>query len=190
MMKKCLFWALMASLTAALAACGGKKKSDDIITQPVIKVTPKAPERMPEFSKSYDVDWIGRVYRVTVHRQPADSLPVVKDETGQKYVDNAIAVVVSRQDGSVFFKRTFTKADFLQYLDADYSNTGVLEGFVFSKADGDWLEFAASVSHPYTDEYIPLLVRLSRMGDLAFKRDSSLDTMSDMAASSDEEDDF
>jgi hypothetical protein len=51
-----------------------------------------------------------------------------------------------------------------------------LEGLVFDKAEGDWLEFAASVSHPQTDEYIPLIVRLSRMGEISIKRDSQMDT--------------
>ncbi len=47
---------------------------------------------------------------------------------------------------------------------------------MFDKADGDWLEFAASVCHPQTDEYIPLVVRLSRMGELSVRRDTQLDT--------------
>ena len=170
--------ALMVCLLAALTACGGKKKSDDIIAQRVTKVTPKAPERMQDYTDQRDVQWIGRTYHVAVHRQPADSLPMVKDETGQKYVDNTISVAVSRSDGSVFFSRRFTKADFMQHLDADYAKTGVFEGLVFDRADGDWLLFAASVCHPHTDEYIPLVVRLSRMGVVEIQRDTQLDTSS------------
>ena len=47
---------------------------------------------------------------------------------------------------------------------------------VFDKVDGDWLVFAASVGHPQTDEYIPLVIRLSRMGELVIKRDVQMDT--------------
>ena len=175
-MKKSLFMVLATGLLLSLVACGEKKKREDIITQRVEKVKPQGPERMQEYSDSREVAWIGKQYKVNVHRQPADSLPMVKDETGQKFVDNVISVSVYRADGSKFYGRQFTKADFLNYLDDDYSKTGILEGLVFDKADGDWLEFAASVCHPHTDEYIPLVVRLSRMGELAIQRDTQMDT--------------
>ena len=101
-----------------------------------------------------------------------DTLIAIYGETGQKFVDNVITLSVGRADGSIFYSKTFSKASFSDYLDADYRQTGILEGFVFDKADGDWLVFAASVCHPQTDEYIPLVVRLSRMGELSIKRDS------------------
>ena len=63
-----------------------------------------------------------------------------------------------------------------QYLDNDFNKTGVFEGLVFDKTDGDWLVFAASVGHPQSDEYIPLIIRLSRMGVLTIARDTQMDT--------------
>lgn len=179
-MTKSLFVVMATGMILSVVACGEKKKSEDIITQRVETVKPQAPERMQEYNDSREVAWIGKQYKVTVQRQPADSLPLVKDETGQKYVDNAISVSVFRSDGTKFYSRIFTKKDFLNYLDDDYSKTGILEGLVFDKADGDWLEFAASVCHPHTDEYIPLVVRLSRMGQLTIQRDTQMDTNSDM----------
>lgn len=178
-MTKSLFMVIATGILLSLAACGEKKKSTDIITQRVETVKPQGPERMQEYNDSRDVAWIGKQYKVTVHRQPADSLPMVKDETGQKFVDNIISVSVFRADGTKFFSRNFTKSDFLSYLDDDYSKTGILEGLVFDKADGDWLEFAASVSHPHTDEYIPLVVKLSRMGQVTIQRDTQMDTTGD-----------
>ena len=175
-MTKSLFILLTAGALLSLTSCGEKKKSSDIITQRVEKVTPRAPERMQEYDDSRDIAWIGKQYKVNVHRHPADSLPMVKDETGQKFVDNVISVTVLRADGSQFFDRTFTKSDFLSYLDDDYIKTGILEGLVFDKAEGDFLEFAASVSHPNSDEYIPLVVRLSRMGQITIQRDTQMDT--------------
>ena len=50
---------------------------------------------------------------------------------------------------------------------------------VFDKPDGDWLVFAASVGHPQTDEYIPLVVKLSRMGVLQVELDTQMDTAPD-----------
>ena len=178
-MTKSLFMVIATGILLSLVACSEKKKSADIITQRVEKVAPQTPERMQEYNDSRDVAWIGKQYKVTVHRQPGDSLPMVKDETGQKFVDNIISVSVFRADGTKFFSRNFTKSDFLSYLDDDYSKTGILEGLVFDKADGDWLEFAASVSHPHTDEYIPLVVKLSRMGEVTIQRDTQMDTTGD-----------
>ena len=159
-----------------LFACGSKKKSEDIIAQRVVKVEPKGPVKMQENTDSYDVEWLGKTYHVAIHRHSADSLPMVKDETGQEYVDNVFTVAVSRQDGSMFFSRQFTKSNFAQYVTDDFRKTGILEGLVFDKADGDCLVFAASVGRPQTDEYIPLVVRLSRMGVLEIKQDTELDT--------------
>ena len=179
-MTKSLFVVIATGVVLSVVACGEKKKSQDIITQRVETVKPQAPERMQEYDDSRDVAWIGKQYKVTVHRQPGDSLPLVKDEIGQKYVDNVISVSVFRSDGSKFYSRLFTKADFVNYLDDDYRKTGILEGLVFDKADGDWLVFAASVSHPQADdEYIPLVVKLSRMGQLTIQRDTQMDTTGD-----------
>lgn len=174
----------LSVVVAALVfgSCGNKKKSEDIITQRVVKAAPQGPIRMPENTDQRDVNWIGKTYRVTIHRLPADTLSLVKDDTGQQYVDNIFTLTVSRQDGSVFFTRKFVKTDFARLVGDDFRRTGILEGFVFDKSNGDWLEFGASVGRPQTDEYIPLVVRLSRMGDLDMKVDTQLDTNSDINA--------
>jgi hypothetical protein len=162
-----------------LTACGGQKKSNDIITDIAVQPISKEPIQMQEYTDQRNIDWIGKTYHIAIHRQPSDSLSMVKDEFGQKYVDNVFSLTVSRSDGSVFFNRTFTKKSLSAYLDDDYRATGIFEGLVFDRADGDDLVFGASVGHPQTDEYIPLVIRLSRMGDLSIKRDTEMDTNSD-----------
>ncbi len=175
-MKHLLTVALLAGIVVMLAACGGKKKSDDIIAPRIVKVQPKEPVRMQPYLDEKKVAWIGKTYTVSVSRQPSDSLPMVKDENGQKFVDNVFRLIVSRPDGSVFFSRTFTKKSLTQCLDDEFNKTGVFEGLVFDKAEGDYLLFGASVGHPQSDEYIPLVFRLSRMGELVIKRDTQMDT--------------
>lgn len=163
-----------------MAGCSKKKSNDVIITSKVEKpAVSKTPVRMSAWSNTWNVTWGGGNYRIDISRQPDDSLAMVKDETGQTFVDNRITLRISRDDGSVFLTKTFTKALFSQYLNNDYMATGILEGLVFDEVDDGLLEFAASVSHPQTDEYIPLELKISRMGDISIKRDSQMDTNSD-----------
>ena len=194
-MKKALMIAMAAGLVLAMSGCGSKKKSDQIITQRVVKKAPQQPVKMQEYNDERDVPWIGKSYHVAINRMPSDSLPMVKDETGQKFVDNIFTLTVSREDGSVFFSRQFTKAFFANYITDVYRKAGILEGIVFDKADGDWLKFAASVGLPQTDEYIPLVIRLSRMGELTVSQDTQMDTNGDIdekaaKKNNDEEDDI
>ena len=131
---------------------------------------------MQDYNQVKDIQWLDRAYQVDIRRTADDSLRMVKDETGQKFVDNRIHLKVIRQDGSVFFSQTFTKASFNDYLDDDYRATGILEGLVFDRVDGHQLIFAGSVSHPQTDEYIPLEVKIDNFGNVSVERDSELDT--------------
>jgi hypothetical protein len=102
---------------------------------------------------------------------------MVKDEVGQKFVDNRITLRIIRADGSTFFDRSFTKASFDALLDDDYRQTGILEGIVFDRVDGQQVLFAGSVSHPQTDdEYIPFIITVDNMGEIDIRRDVDLDT--------------
>lgn len=170
---------LAALLMAVLAiSCGKKKESKDIIVPTAEVVKPKAPISMQPYSQQQEVTWLDKSYQVFINRVADDSLRMVQDETGQKFVDNRITLRVVRADGSVFFKKVFTKSTFDAQLDDDYRQTGILEGLVFDKVDGNNLVFAGSVSHPQTDEYIPLVVTVSNFGNVTIKRDDQMDTNS------------
>ena len=162
----------VAVIAMTVAACSEKKKNDVIITTEIEKKAPAAPVKMQDYTQSKTIEWLGNEYTCEVVRTADDSLSVVKDDGGQKYIDNTIRLVIYRKDGSVFFQRNFTKASFDKCLDDDYRKTGILEGFVFDRVDNQELRFAASVSHPQTDEYIPLVVKISRMGAVSISRDT------------------
>jgi hypothetical protein len=176
MMKHILTLVVVAAVILFVTACGEKKQSNNIITHRVVKKAPSEPIKMPAYTDERSVEWIGKTYVVTIHREPCDSLSAVQDGSGQKFIDNKFVLSVSRADGSVFFTRDFTKQSFLKHLDEDYRKTGILEGFVFDRAEGDNLYFGVSVGHPQTDEYIPLVVVLSRMGHLSVSVDTQMDT--------------
>ena len=156
-------------------SCGKKKQHDDIIVQETEAPQPQAPIRMQDYKDIKDVQWLGKQYQVEVTRTACDSLAMVKDETGQQFVDNRIVLKVIRQDGSVFCTKTFTKSAFSACLNDDYRKTGILEGFVFDKAEGNHLFFAASVCHPQTDEYIPMVVTLSNFAEVGISKDQQME---------------
>ena len=156
-------------------SCGKKKQHDDIIVQETETPQPQAPIRMQDYKDIKDVQWLGKQYQIEVSRTACDSLAMVKDETGQQFVDNRIVLRVIRQDGTVFCTKTFTKSAFSACLDDDYRKTGILEGFVFDKAEGNQLFFAASVCHPQTDEYIPMVVTLSNFAEVGISKDQQME---------------
>ena len=176
--------ALMAMV--ALTGCKEKKQTQDIIAPRVEVAKPSGPVRMQPYSDQRDVQWLGKTYRVEINRTASDSLPMVKDETGQKFVDNRITLVVRRADGSVAIQKSFTKATFEGYIDAGYRKAGILEGLVFDEVDDQQLKFAASVCLPQTDEYIPLNVQIDNFGNVRIARDSQMDTNGDMSEDEDE----
>ena len=156
-------------------SCGKKKQHDDIIVQETEAPQPQAPIRMQDYKDVKDVQWLGKQYQIEVSRTACDSLAMVKDETGQQFVDNRIVLRVIRQDGTVFCTKTFTKSAFSACLNDDYRKTGILEGFVFDKAEGNHLFFAASVCHPQTDEYIPMVVTLSNFAEVGISKDQQME---------------
>ncbi len=156
-------------------SCGKKKQHDDIIVQETEVPQPQAPIRMQDYKDVKDVQWLGKQYQVEVTRTASDSLTMVKDESGQEFVDNRIVLKVIRTDGSIFCTKTFTKSAFNACLDDDYRKTGILEGFVFDKAEGNQLFFAASVCHPQTDEYIPMVVTVSNFGEVGIAKDQQME---------------
>ena len=83
--------------------------------------------------------------------------------------------IITRSDGSKVFSKVFTKKDFDKQLDDDYRKTGILEGLVFDRVEDGKVRYAASVSHPQTDEYIPLVVMIDRMGHMTIDRDTQMD---------------
>ena len=182
-MKKHLLALVTMSVAICLASCGGKKEKTDIIARKPIVVRAKETRAMGDHRESRKVQWIGASYTVDTEFKADKSLPLISDGE-QKYYDKRATVKILRKDGTVFFNRTFSKADFINQIDASYKD-GALLGVVYDKCDGDNMYFAASVGSPdkSSDEYVPLVVKISRFGDVSIKKDATLDTQSEMGTS-------
>ena len=175
-MKHYLFILLAAA--SLMTACKEKTEPKVIIAPKVEAPKPAGPVVMQDLNSQNEVEWLGKFYKVLVSRKADRELPMVEVEQGRKGVDNRITLKILRPDGTEFFNRTYTKSDFASCLDDNTQKTGVLLGIVLDRAEGDNLIFAASVGSPdaLSDEYIPILLTVSRMGDVSIKRDTTMDT--------------
>lgn len=176
---------------AALAACGKKKENDNIIVKKPTIVAKKPIQRVGDYSQTTPIEWGSANYSITVERKADAQLDIVDDGAGNRYYDNLITVHIVRQDGSDFFNRTFTKHDFASYVDETY-RSGALLGIVFDKVEDGVLRFAASVGSPdkISDEYVPLVLKINRFGEVSMNRDTELDTVgNDVGEKPDTDDD-
>ena len=187
-MKQLLPIIAVILLVGTIASCSSKKQREDIITTKYEKPAPQGPIRTDDYKDTKQFRWLDRDYMCTIERMADDSLPMVKDETGQQFVDNRVRVVITRADGSKFFDKEFTKVSFDSYINEDYRKTGILEGFVFDRVENSEVRFACSVSRPQSDEFIPLILSVNRMGNIDIKQVTRIDTeMEDAPVAPEEE---
>ena len=169
-------FALLASI-CFLTACKDEKKSTDIITQKPVIVKKSGPEKLESTDYTESVQWLGKTYTIEIHRHADTELPITRDESGVEYYDNRVSIKVLRSDGTEFFSREYTKQSFREYLNEATIKDGALIAVVFMEVKGVCLVFAASVGSPdaMSDEYIPLVLTISRMGDVHIERDNRID---------------
>lgn len=171
---------LLASL-CLLSACKEEKKSKDIITQKPIIVKKQGPQTLEPTDNTDAVQWLGKTYTVEIHRRADKELPMTRDESGAEYYDNRVQVKVIRPDGTEFFNREFTKQSFRSFLNESTLRDGALLAVVFNEVKDDHLMLAASVGSPdaMSEEYVPFVISISRMGDVNIEKDNSLDEIPD-----------
>ncbi len=169
-----------------LFSCNKKKETTDIIAQKPVEQKPTAPEMMQASSYTETIDWQGEKFLVKIDRQADEDLPIVKQED-KEYFDNKISINITKEDGKVFFDKTYTKSDFANFISENYIKNSALLGIVLEEIEEDCLQFAASVGLPdiLSDEYIPLIITVSKTGSVSIKKDKRLDI--DLSADIEEE---
>ena len=189
-MKKIFCYFMIGLAVVNISSCHEKKEKNIIIThKPVVKA-PARTQKMSNYAQSRKVQWLGQEYTVQYERQADTKLGIVRVDDHTKYYDNRVTVRVLRSDGTEFFHRSFVKSDFSPYIDDDMATRSALLGVIFVEAKGDVLRFAASVGSPdaNSDEYVPLIVQVSRMGNVSINKDTQMDTNNMTEAPSDDED--
>src|SRR5574344_2134029 len=177
-MNKRILSLLALSLLLIFSGCGEKKQKYIIVAKKETSKEPAETQRMCTDNHTHEVKWGGTIYKVEVKRYPDTSMDMVKVDENTKFYDNKITVRILRQDGTEFFNRTFTKRDFSKYISEKNLEHSALLGIVFVEAQGDNLDFASSVGSAdvTSDEYVPLNLKISRLGSVDISDDSPLDT--------------
>lgn len=160
------------------AACGNKEnqKSESDLGSENVADTAHEIQKMRDYEYGADVVWDGTTYHYHITRKVEDSLDVVTDDTGSRYADNYIVLEVQRS-GQSFFKQTFRKQRFTEFLNDDFRKHAILEGMAFDRVDEQGLRFSVSVSYPMSDMYIPLLITVTKEGTYTVQRDPVLDNV-------------
>lgn len=179
---KTLYYNIITFMVIAVACISCKSKNDSA-NQEIIVPKPQqevkhGTQSMQETNNTREIDWLGAKYKVVINRKPDQSLSLTRDEYNQDYYDNVVSVRILRADGSEAFNHVFHKTEFLPYIsDSNVKKSGALLGVVFDKVEDGILVFAASVGSPNdkSDEYVPLVVHVNRMGAISIAIDTSLD---------------
>lgn len=168
---------ILALFLLALASCNTRTKKDPdnyVVESIQEEVVSKEIHQLQTIEASSEAEFKGRTYNMKVVRRADSTLPVVTDVQGLKYYDNTITLEVST-GGKLFANKIFNKNTFASYLEADFLKHSILEGLVFDKVTDDGLMFAASVSYPESDLYVPFHVLVLPNGNLSIDKADLMD---------------
>ena len=167
---------LLAVLT--LWGCGSKKTEAEK-EQREVSLTEsidgkKGIQRMKVSTQQNKVKCGGDTYVVNIERCPDEKLPLIHSAAGN-YVDNRITLSVQK-DGKTFFKKSFTRSDFIPYVTFKETDQFLFEGLVVDEINTEAnkaLTFAASLSYPDSDLYIPFQITINKQGKSSISLDEN-----------------
>lgn len=116
----------------------------------------------------------GTNIRYKIDRQADSTLTAVKDEYGDRYLDNVYTLTLYRGEASFFTKR-FTKADFASYMTADVQKCTILDGFRFNKRADGKCYFNVCLSEPSSDLSMPFILCVGPDGSYTIEADTTPD---------------
>ena len=137
-------------------------------------------QSMQQSDASQDLTIGGIGYEFSVHRVPADSLSTVTTESGEKFRNNLITLIIkNKSTGTEVLHRTFDKSYFASVIaDDDFLARSILLGIVFDQTDEGSMRFIASVGDPIDEElFVPMVMTVSTDGSISLSKSQSLDSM-------------
>lgn len=156
-------------------SCTSRNKSEsDVQVLMRDSTVVSAPQRMQVSDTKMTITYKGKEYRSSVVRRPDESLPVVKNEQGEEFVDNSIALRITCGGKSIVDK-VFTKESFASLVDAKFMRHAILEGLVYDRTTSGGIVYAASICYPQTDLYVPLRLTVSADGKISVTKEELLE---------------
>lgn len=172
-----IYYMILLSSLVLFVSCKdkqAKETSSDRVFYAMEEKSSDGLQRMQNSQTEQTVVWNGKNYRVTINRVADESLPKITDEVGNQFVDNTITLSIKREDGGQLFQKAFTKQSFASVLDEAFVAHAMLEGLVYDKITAQGMVFAASVSYPQTDLFVPVAITISSNGSMTLRKEVSL----------------
>lgn len=132
------------------------------------------PERMQISDIKTTFTYKGKEYHSSVVRRPDETLPIVKNEQGDEFVDNHITLRIT-SGGKQVVDKVFTKANFASLVDAKFMKHAILEGLVYDKTTPQGIIYAASVCYPQSDLYIPIRLTVTSDGKISMTKEELME---------------
>lgn len=166
---------LFACLLLMACSSSSRKEGSKLTEMSAEERTSSLPERMQTSNVTEQFTLKGNSYQSTVVRTPDESLPLVTNAEGNKFVDNRITLRIITQ-GRTLVNRAFTKQDFASLLNARFLKYAILEGLVFDQViESGLIRYAASVAYPQSDLYVPIRITVTPAGQLTIEREEMMD---------------
>lgn len=131
-MKTLVYIVTCAVMLSVISCTSRNKGGDDVQVLMKDSTVISAPQRMQVSDTKVTITYKGREYRSSVVRRPDESLPVVTNEQGERFIDNSIALRITC-GGKQIVDKVFTKESFASLVDARFLKYAILEGLVYDK---------------------------------------------------------
>ncbi|MGN0233884.1 MAG: DUF4738 domain-containing protein [Bacteroidaceae bacterium] len=160
---------ILTVIALMLAACKENKDKATINVLPEVEPD-TVTHSMPGCNFPDSLQAWNSLITFNIHREPCDSMPVVTDQYGTKFKDN-IFVLSIQKNGQRFFHRLFSKNDFLNFLEQDFREHGMFDGFRCIGYEEGKLTFGTCVSYPESDMSQPFLIKIAQDGTYSVEED-------------------
>lgn len=173
---------LMALTLAVFNACGSKDAAkNETLKAPRAAVIEDSKAAVKEdVTNTYDLKIGDRTYNVAIHRYSDTARETFKDEFGDEFYDNRVAITI-RRDTLTVANREFSLESFDSYIPAKYKGKVILQGIACDeqKSTASGIVFGVSIGEAGTDEMrvALMLTIVPGSGDIDIRRDDTPDTI-------------
>ena len=173
-MKNIVYTLACASILFFTACSSKNKNGEDTQLSMQDSTAIAGPQRMQVSEVKATLTYKGKDYQSSVVRQPDETLPIVTDEQGAKFVDNRIALRIT-SGGKQVVDKVFTKESFASLIDSKFMKYAILEGLVFDQTTPRGMIYAASVCYPQSDLYVPIRLTITADGNISMAKEDLME---------------